>query len=424
MGCSNNYEDLIDKYVEGLVGSEERELLESHMKICPDCRQEVKELQEIIKAAGSLEHVELPPDFTPTLMEKIKTLSYQQTQHKKTPGLLEFIKNLPAILSYYFYNNKRVFIGAVSVLLLGLFVVTAYNQGYFDMNYATTSVKDEATYESSQAGQSPMMMEGYGSSDQTMLEREAGSQVPEVNMVDAGFKAFSTAQKTQKIIKNAEITIYVEKFDEKVDYIIKTVEEFGGYIENSQIQGEKSGDSPRRAYMALRIPQDKLNDALDKFKFLGRVTNQQISGENITDSYYDTDARVRNLVQQEQRLLEILEMAKSVDEILRIESELNRVRTEIDTLKGQLTAWDKMVEMSLVNVNLIEQEPSKEKVTTVTLQELSQRAKQGFVTAVNISMNMLALLAELLGALLPPVLVIIVLYFIARQLLKKRNKKS
>jgi hypothetical protein len=174
--------------------------------------------------------------------------------------------------------------------------------------------------------------------------------------------------------------------------------------------------------MALRIPQAKLNDALDIFKTLGRVTNNQISGENITDAYYDTDARIRNLVQQEQRLLEILNMANTIDEILRIEIELNRVRTDIDMLKGQLMAWDKMVEMSLVNVNLIEQEPSKEKVTTVTPLELMQRARQGFITAINISMNMLAFLAELTGALLPVALILGILYLLIRRVLSKRKK--
>jgi len=415
MGCSTYYEDLIDKYVEGLVTVEEKDILESHIKVCPDCRREVKELQEIIKTAGSLGQVELPADFKPNLMEKIKDLSYRQTSYEKTPRLLSLIRNLPALLFGYFYHNKRVFIAAVSVILVGIFVVTVYNLGNFDNNYATESAKDEAAYESAPAAQSPiMMMDSAGSSGQRQLESESISQAPETNMADTRLKTFSAEEKTQKIVRSADISIYVEKFDEKVDEIMKTVDELGGYIENSQIQGGKSADSPRRANMSLRIPQANLNNALDKFKAMGRVTNQQISGENITDAYYDTDARVRNLLQQEQRLLEILNMAKNVDEILRIENELNRVRTDIDMLTGQLTAWDKMVELSLINVNLIEQEPSKEKVTTVTPHELLQRAKQGFITAINLSLNMLASLAEVVGAILPLALILGIIYLIMK----------
>ena len=68
MGCSKHYEDLIDKYIEGLVTLEEKELLESHMEVCPDCRQEAKELQKIIKASASLGQVELPVDLKANLM--------------------------------------------------------------------------------------------------------------------------------------------------------------------------------------------------------------------------------------------------------------------------------------------------------------------------------------------------------------------
>ncbi|NLZ52520.1 MAG: DUF4349 domain-containing protein [Thermoanaerobacteraceae bacterium] len=421
MGCSTYYEDLIDKYVEGQVTVEEKYILEKHVKVCSDCMQEVEELQQIIKAAGSLGQVELPADFTPNLMEKIKDLSYLQTSHK-TPHLLSLIRNIPALLFGCYYHNKRAFIAVMSVLLVGIFVVTVYNQGNFDINYATKSVKDEAVYESAPAAESPMINDGAGISGQIQLENESIRQAPQTSMADTSLKAFSAEEKTQKIIKNDDISIYVEKFDEKLDETIKIVDELGGYIENSQIQGGKSADSPRRAYMALRIPQAKLNDALDKFKAMGRVTNQHISGENITDAYYDTDARVRNLLQQEQRLLEILNMAKNVDEILRIENELNRVRTDIDMLTGQLTAWDKMVEMSLVNVNLIEQEPSKEKVTTVTLHELLRRAKQGFITAINLLLNLSASLAELVGALLPIAIILGIIYLIIKKFFSRRNK--
>jgi len=420
VGCSNYYEDLINRYVEGLVTVEEKDILESHIKVCPECSQEVKELKEIIRTLGSTEPVELPQDFTPILMEKIKGISDRQNFREKTPPRLSgILKNLLALLSDYYNHNKRAFVVVMSILIIGIFVLTIYNQENFNVNYATKSVKEEAAYESAPSDQSTMMMDSSGAFGQTEAESKSISQDTLSNKADIGLQTFSSEERTQKIIKSADITIYVEKFDEKVAEIIKMVDELGGYIESSQIQGEKSADSSQRAHLALRIPEAKLNDALERIKTLGRVTNQQIKGEDITDNYYDTDARIRNLVQQEQRLLEILKMAENVDEILRIENELNRVRTEIDMLQGQIKMWDKMVEMSLVSVNLIEQEPSKERVTVITLDELLQKVKQGFISAVNISMNILAFLAEFMGAIIPVVLVIAALYLIIRRFSKK-----
>src|SRR5690606_29459946 len=107
--------------------------------------------------------------------------------------------------------------GALSVFLIGIFVVTAYNQGVFDMNYATNSVKEEAVSESAPADMSSMMtMDGAETSGWMQSEGESIAQVPSTNMADTRLKTFSAEEKSQKIIKNADLSIYVEKFDEKV----------------------------------------------------------------------------------------------------------------------------------------------------------------------------------------------------------------
>ena len=65
---------------------EEKLDLEKHMEMCPDCRKEVFELRQIIKAANSLEQIDLPPEFAPSLMEKL-SISPEQKSLKKYPDL-------------------------------------------------------------------------------------------------------------------------------------------------------------------------------------------------------------------------------------------------------------------------------------------------------------------------------------------------
>ncbi len=416
------YEDLIDKYVEGLVTAEEKNILEEHIKVCSDCRQEVKELQQIIKAAGSLEQVELPPNFAPNLMEKINSIASEQRPVDKSSRFIRFLRSIPAFISNSYYYNKKAFTAVMSVLIIGVFVVTLSKMGILSMNYTKNSIKDEAPQISAPAAEPYEMRSG-----EAQVENESFDGAQDVNTSGRSLKTFAAKERAQKIIKNADISIYVENFDEKVDKIINFVDELGGYIESSQIDGSVSADSSRRAYITIRIPQAELTKALDMFKAMGKVSSQHIGGENITETYHDTTARVRNLEQQEQRLLEILQMAKSVDEVLKIENELNRVRTDIDTLTGQLVAWDKMVEMSLVNLNLIEQEPSKEKLGTLNLQELFRRAKQGFIIAINFLLNILVSLAEVVGALLPIAIAAGVLFKCIYSIIKRftsRKKKG
>ena len=120
MACKT-YEDLIDKYIEGLVTIEEKDILDRHMEVCPDCRQEVKELRQIIKAAGSLGQVELPPNFAPSLMEKIKSISSEQKPVDKSPRLVSLIRDFPAFISNIYYI-KRAFVGDERASI-GIFVV-------------------------------------------------------------------------------------------------------------------------------------------------------------------------------------------------------------------------------------------------------------------------------------------------------------
>ena len=128
MACKT-YEDLIDKYIEGLVTIEEKDILDRHMEVCPECRKEVKELRQVIKEVSSLGQVELPPNLAPSLMEKIKSIAPKQKPVDKSSRLASFLRDISAFISNYYYNNKRAFIAVMSVLLIGIFVVTVYNLG-------------------------------------------------------------------------------------------------------------------------------------------------------------------------------------------------------------------------------------------------------------------------------------------------------
>lgn len=68
-------------------------------------------------------------------------------------------------------------------------------------------------------------------------------------------------------------------------------------------------------------------------------------------------ARLENLQKQEKRLAEILGMAQTVDEVLSVEKELERVRGEIESLQGQINYIERSVAMSVITVRLTEAPP-------------------------------------------------------------------
>ncbi|MGB9887774.1 MAG: DUF4349 domain-containing protein [Moorellales bacterium] len=69
---------------------------------------------------------------------------------------------------------------------------------------------------------------------------------------------------------------------------------------------------------------------------LGEVKTQRVYSEDVTEDYIDLEARVKTLTAQKERLTELLERARTVEDILKVEKKLERVRAERESLSGKL----------------------------------------------------------------------------------------
>ena len=78
---------------------------------------------------------------------------------------------------------------------------------------------------------------------------------------------------------------------------------------------------------------------MDDIEAIGAVTSKSISGRDVTEEFVDLSARLGNLERQELRLLDILNMTTTVDEVLDVERELGRIRGEIESLTGGWIIW-------------------------------------------------------------------------------------
>nr|HPL54637.1 DUF4349 domain-containing protein [Bacillota bacterium] len=135
------------------------------------------------------------------------------------------------------------------------------------------------------------------------------------------------------------------------------------------------------ANMTLRVPEAKFEVAFNSIKGMGKLISENMSGSDITSEYVDTEARVDNLKIQEQSLKQLMTKANNVDEILKIESELNRVRTDIDIKSGNLKNWDNLVKLSTIYIYMKELKP--EELKNVDMPGMWEKAYRGFIKAIN-----------------------------------------
>ena len=154
----------------------------------------------------------------------------------------------------------------------------------------------------------------------------------------------------RKITQNLSLTLEVATINDSVTRIDKEVQQLGGYVTSSQQNGS---DNHSTAQMTVKIPADKLNGLRDSLSTWGKVLDQHMLANDITNQYYDSQVRLQTLEAEEKRYLEILNQAKTVEDILKVENALGNIRQQIEQLKGQLKLWNNIVEYSTVNLQLV-----------------------------------------------------------------------
>jgi len=154
----------------------------------------------------------------------------------------------------------------------------------------------------------------------------------------------------RKITQNLSLTLEVATIDKSVTQINSEVQQLGGYIVESQQNGS---DNQSSAHLTLKIPADKLDGLRNSLSTWGKILDQHMLANDITNQFYDSQIRLKTLETEEKRYLEILNQAKTVDDVLKVENALGNIRQQIEQLKGQLKLWNNMVDYSTVNLQIV-----------------------------------------------------------------------
>ena len=167
----------------------------------------------------------------------------------------------------------------------------------------------------------------------------------------------------RKNIKTSYISIEVENFDEAAENIENEAEAAGGYVQNfnSYIYYEDTDNdvSLKSGSMTVRVDKNNYNSVKDSIKSIGEVSSENEYVEDVTGQYIDTEAKLEAKLAEESRLVELLKNAGSVQDIVSIEERLADVRGYIESYRSMIDNWDKLVELSTINIDIKEEMPNK-----------------------------------------------------------------
>ena len=194
------------------------------------------------------------------------------------------------------------------------------------------------------------MEEEYYVTEDTAIEESTAAGV------ETGATVSETPQMNRKLIRTFDIQIQTKEFDSVVAGIQTKINELGGYIEQSSLDSGSSyyNHYNRYSYMTVRIPSDKLDQFVSNVKENANVTNISESTEDITLSYVDVESRKAALETEQGRLLELLEKAETVEDIITIESRLSEVNYQLESYTSRLRTMDNQVDYSTVHINISE----------------------------------------------------------------------
>lgn len=158
------------------------------------------------------------------------------------------------------------------------------------------------------------------------------------------------------IIKNATLSFEVASYDVAFAQMQRLAEGAGGFITGSNAY--LRDDKVKAGTVTLRVPANQFETILAELKkFAEKVENENLSGNDITEEFYDLTARLENKKRAEARYQNILKSTKSVKDILEVEQALTNVREEIERLEGRKRYLSDQAAMSTITINLHEPYP-------------------------------------------------------------------
>ncbi|MGD9606966.1 MAG: DUF4349 domain-containing protein [Leucobacter sp.] len=187
----------------------------------------------------------------------------------------------------------------------------------------------------------------------------SSSGYPDMTVVDpvaqdggfVGEDAESLPAAGRSVIRSGDISIRVGDPAEAAAEVTEIADRLDGYVESESI-GRGDEGSSSSAFLTLRVPADRLDEAFDALGGVGTVLSQSRSASDVTTQHVDLQARVSALEESIERLTELMSGAATTSELLEAEAALSQRQQELDGLRAQLESLEGQIEQATVSVSL------------------------------------------------------------------------
>lgn len=160
----------------------------------------------------------------------------------------------------------------------------------------------------------------------------------------------------RKLIRTISMDAETEDLAALLDSLTARINQLGGYVEAKNLRnGSNYGGYIRRSLsITVRIPAERVDEFVSQVSEKANIVSSTETVDDVTLQYVDTESHVKALETEQARLLDLLEQAKTLEEILKIEDRLTDVRYELERYASYLRTLENQVSYATVNLTITE----------------------------------------------------------------------
>lgn len=187
------------------------------------------------------------------------------------------------------------------------------------------------------------------------LSYPASAPAPNIAREAAAGSAGSTGGVDTKIIKTGQVSLEVQQVPAAIDRIKDIAVANGGYLSSSNI--DTSTRDRKTGYAMIRIPAASFDTVMAAIGPVGKVLSSSEQRSDVTEEYVDLTAQKESYQNQIANYNRLMTRADKVEDILKIQVELDRAQTELNRIEGRLRYLNNRIDLATISVNLREPEP-------------------------------------------------------------------
>lgn len=261
------------------------------------------------------------------------------------------------------------------------------------------------------------------------MDAPAAEEKMEANsmLTESGTGSSAAIPENRKWIITVDMRAETEDLDAMLAALDEKITALNGYVEGQNIyngSSYSSGSRYRSASLTVRVPADVVDDFTDSVAGIANVVRSNKNLEDITLTYVSTESRMTALETEEARLLELMEQAETMADLLEIEARLTDVRYELESVTSRLRTYDNQVNYATIYLDIEE----VQEYTPVAERTVWQRTSEGFVSSLkNLGESLVDLLVWVLvnsPYLVVYAAVITGVVFLARRVKKNKAVKK